>query len=160
MYRLDLADPRLTLPVPVYQVKDKRNERGYLLRDGIEKTDMWNAIESIPFFAIEPEKSSSDLVPIYIVGNDQTVRLTKEPPDENALPLFYALPADGQASENSRVVSLYEYHHHKTGQCRYSTDSALLSDGWIRAKNPLCRVWKTPPEPILLDTKSKPLAAD
>jgi len=157
MYRLDLDDPRLRLPAPVYQVKGEQTERNYLLRDGMEKAGKWNTIETIPFFAVEPKRASDDLVPIYIIGNEQTLRLTAEHPNENASPLFYALPADGPASENPRVVLLYEYRHPKTEQCRYSTDSALLSDGWIRAKNPLCRVWKAPPGPILLDTKAKPV---
>ena len=158
MYRLDLEDSRLTLPVAVYQVKDEEGERDYLLRDGVEIAGKWDAIESVPFFAVEPERGFNDLIPIYSVRNEQTVRLTAKHPNENASPLFYALPVDDPATENPQVVLLYEYRHLETGQCRYSTDPALLSDGWMRAKNPLCRIWKAPPGPLLLDREAKPIA--
>ena len=156
MYRLDLADPRLVLPVPVYQVKDERSERNFLLRDGVEKADMWDAIESIPFFAVEPGRASDDLVPIYTVRNEQTVRLTTKRPDENAPPLFYALLADDPANENPQIVSLYEYRHLETRQYRYSIDPASRQKGWIRKGRPLCCVWKAPPGPLLLDVKANP----
>jgi len=177
MYRLDLADPRLVLPVPVYQVKNEpvgwansvlptRNEKAcatsctpyLMLRDGVEKADMWNAIQSIPFFAVEPERASDDLIPIYTVQNERTVRLTAKHPDENASPLFYALLADYPATENPQVVSLHEYHHLETGQYRYSTDPASRQKGLKRNKSPLCRVWKAPPGSLLLDRKAKPIA--
>jgi hypothetical protein len=48
MYRLDLSDARLALPVPVYKVGER-----YLLRDQVEKENLWGKIESIPFFAFD-----------------------------------------------------------------------------------------------------------
>lgn len=166
MYRLDLDDPRLVLPVAVYQVKDERvgwansvlPTRNYLLRNGVEKSNMWNAVESIPFFAVEPERASDDLVPIYTVRNEQAVRLTPKHPDENASPLFYALPPDDPATENSQVVLLYEYRQTETGQYRYSTDPTSRQKGWISKGTPLCRIWKAPPGTLLLDSTAKPIA--
>ncbi|MFC1633401.1 hypothetical protein ACFL5Z_01055 [Planctomycetota bacterium] len=157
MYRLNLDDPRLVLPVAVYQVKDVQNDRDYLLRDGVEKAGKWDTIESIPFFAVEPERGSNDLVPIYIVGNGQAVRLTVEHPDTTTPPLFCALPPDDPVNENPQIVSLYEYRHLETGQYRYSTDPASRQKGWIRKGTPLCRVWKAPPGPPLLDARAKPI---
>jgi hypothetical protein len=157
MYRLNLDDPRLVLPVAVYQIRDEQTGSNYLLCDGVEKASKWNAIESIPFFAVEPDRASDDLIPIYTVRNEQTVRLTAKHPDENASPLFYALSAGNLANENSQVVPLYEYCHLETGQYCYSTDPASRQKGWIRKGHPLCHVWKAPPEPILLDRKAKPI---
>jgi hypothetical protein len=48
MYRLDLADARLVLPVPVYRVGGR-----YLVREQIERENLWGKIESVPFFAFD-----------------------------------------------------------------------------------------------------------
>jgi len=164
MYQLDLDDPRLVLPVAVYQIQDEQTERDYLLRDGVEKTGKWSAVESIPFFAVEPERAPDDLVPIYaqkgLAADKQTVRLTTERPDTTAPPLFCALPPDDPANEKPHVVSLYEYRHLETGRWRYCTDPASRQEGWIRKGHPLCRIWKAPPGPPLLDAKAKPVTGD
>ncbi len=162
MYRLTLDDPRLILPAPVYQVKDERIERNYLLRNVLDNENKWNAIESIPFFAVEPERTTDNFIAIYTqkipAGNKQTIRLTTKRPDPTATALFCALPPDDQANENPQVASLYEYQHLETNQYCYSTDPASRQKGWIRKGTPLCRVWKAPPGQPLLDRKAKPIA--
>jgi len=159
MYRLNLDDPRLALPVAVYQVRDKRGQRNYLLRDGVEKAASWELIESIPFCAMEPDRPSGDLVPVYAqkvpAESGRPVCLTLERPDQSADPLFYAVPPSEPANENSRIVSLYEYRHADTGQHLYSTKQSSHEEGWTRTENPLCQVWKAPPDPLLLDSKAK-----
>jgi hypothetical protein len=157
MYRLNLDDPRLVMPVAVYQLRDKDNQQEYLLRDGVEKANKWDSIESIPFCAVEPDRASGDLIPIY-ADKGQSLRLTTERPNSSAEPLFYSLPSSKLKSENPYITALYEYHNDKAGQRIYSTNPALEEKGWIRAQNPLCRVWKAPPAPILLDSKAKPTA--
>jgi hypothetical protein len=161
MYRLNLDDPRLVLPVAVYQVTDEQTGRNYLLRDGAEKADRWNAIESIPFFAVEPGRTPGHLIPIYAqkipADTKRIVRLTAERPATTVSPLFYALPPDDSANEKPHIVSLYEYRHLETAQYRYSTDPASRQKGWIRKGHPLCRVWKAPLAPLLLDRKAKPV---
>jgi hypothetical protein len=160
MYRLNLDDPRLALPVAVYHTRDKQDARNYLLRDGVEEAGMWDSVESIPFYAVEPERAFSDLVPLYAQnvpgGNKETICLIVKRPDPSAAPLFYALPPSGPPDENPCVVSLYEYRHADTAQRLYSTNPQLHKKDWIRTDNPLCRVWKTPPAPLLLDSKAKP----
>ena len=160
MYRLNLDDPRLALPVAVYHLRDKQGRRDYLLRDGVEKAGKWNLVESIPFYAVEAERASTDFVPIYAqkipAKNRQTICLTASRPDPSVSPLFYAMPQGGPANKNSCIVFLYEYRHTDTGQRLYSTKPQLQEEGWIRVENPLCRVWKAPPHPHLLDSKAKP----
>ncbi len=172
MYRLNLDDPRLALPVAVYQVRARQDEEDYLLRDGVEKSGKWDFVESIPFYAIEPARADANLVPIYAVRvptkTGQTICLTVKCPDSSASALFYALPPTDLPNENSCIVPLYEYCHADTGQHIYSTEPELRdprlrgdrpapakAGGWIRTENPLCRVWKAP-ETFLLDSKAKP----
>jgi hypothetical protein len=157
MYRLNLDDPRLALPVAVYQIRHQEGQSDYLLCDGVEKANKWDSVESIPFFAVEPKRAHGDLVPIY-VDRERETRLTTERPNPSAEPLFYALPSNGPGSENPCSVSLYEYRQDKTERRIYSTKPALEQKGWTRAQNPFCRVWKAPADPILLDSKAKPTA--
>jgi len=162
MYRLNLADPRLALPVAVYQVHDGSGEKDYLLRDGVEKGNCWDRVESMPFFAVEPARASADMVPLYAqkipAGNAQTVSLTATRPDSSAGPLFYAFPPTHPTNENSCVVSLYEYRNTDTGERLYSTGPQLHKAGFIRTENPLCLVWKAPSDALLLDGKAMPSA--
>jgi len=154
MYRLNLNDSRLALPVAVYQVRDKQGDAKCLLRDGVESAGLLDNVESVPFYAIEPGRASDDLVGIYA----RSAGLGAERPSESAKPLFYAQPASDPAGDNAAIVSLYEYRHTETDQCLYSTDPARRQKGWIRTGQPLCRVWKSPPGPLLLDSEARPAA--
>jgi hypothetical protein len=155
MYRLDLHDPRLALPVAVYQLRDEHGARDYLLGEGVEKTKKWDSVESIPFYAVEPQRAHSDLVPIY-ADKGRAIKLTGKRPNPSAEPLFYALSSSGSDSDNSCIVSLYEYRHTDTGRYLYSTKAQLHQKGWVCTENPLCRVWKTQPETVILDSKARP----
>ena len=115
----------------------------------MEKADLWDTVESVPFYAVEPDRASDDLVPIYA----HDAGLTAERPGESAKPLFFALSRSG---DNAAIVSLYEYRHTETEQRVYSTDPARRQRGWIRTAQPLCRVWKAPPGPLLRDSEAKP----
>jgi len=168
MYRVNLDDPRLALPVAVYEVQSGSGERDYLLRDGVETGSRWDQVKSIPFFAVEPARAHGDLVAVYahkVPGkNGQTVSpqdtphrcLTTECPDPSAKPLFYALASSGGTQENSSVAPLYEYRHTDTGQRQYCTEAQMHKEGWTRVENHLFRVWKAPTHSPLLDTTAKP----
>jgi hypothetical protein len=93
MHRLDLADARLVLPVPVYRVKGR-----YLLRDAIEQENLWDQIESIPFFAFD--RAREGLIPIY--GGDG---LASRPAAGDSAPLFFAMPLE----EKSASANLIEF---------------------------------------------------
>ena len=159
MYRLNLDDPRLVLPVAVYQVRDKQGRSDYLLRDGVEKTNNWDSVDSIPFYAIEPKRAHGELIPIY-TDKGRENRLTLERPNSSDEPLLFALPSSGPESKNPCSVSLYEYRQDKTERRIYSTKPFLQDKGWIRTENPLCRVWEAPQAPLLLEGKAKSAAAD
>jgi hypothetical protein len=165
MYRLNLDDPRLALPVAVYQIRDELvgwansvlPTRNYLLRDGVERENKWDSVESMPFFAFESKRAHKNLIPIY-ADKEREIRLTLECPRPSAEPIFYALPLSEPESENPCITALYEYRNDKTGRRIYSTEPALEEKGWRRMENPLCRVWKSPPAPLLLDRAAKPAA--
>ena len=152
MYRLKLDDSRLALPVAVYQVRDEQGDLKYLLRGGVETAGLWDNVDSVAFYAVEPERASNDLVGIYA----HNAILSTERPDESSEPLFCALSTGGETSDNAAIASLYEYHHTEAGHRQYSTDPAQRQKGWIRTAQPRCRVWKAPPGPLLLDREAKP----
>lgn len=152
MYRLNLDDSRLALPVAVYRIKEQGD---YLLRDSIERANKWDSIESVPFYAFEPERAHGNLIPIY-TDKDQGMRLTTERPYQSAKPVFYALPLSEPESKNSCIVPLYEYYNTATGQRIYSAKPALQKESWTRTHNPLCLVFKATSNPLLLDRKTKP----
>lgn len=156
MYRLNLDDPRLVLPAPVYETKTDDSRRNYRLRDGLEEADAWDAIESIPFYAVDPHRTDGNLVPIYACETDGIVALTPERPPAGVSPLFLALPATPAVRDNRCIVGLFEYHHAVSGQRRYSTRPSWDLEGWKRTASPLCQVWKALPGPVLLDPKASP----
>jgi hypothetical protein len=160
MYRLNLDDPRLVLPVPVYRIRTDAGEYGYLLHDEVEKAGNWNLVQSIPFYAVEPHRAHDKLVGIYArtspADTPRTFSLTLDRSLSSGGPLFYALPASPGPVENSSVKPLYEYRNADTGLLIYSTEPPSGAQRWVRNKDPLCCVWKAPPGALLADSKAKP----
>ncbi len=146
MYRLNLDDPRLVLPVAVYRTQNGAYRPG---RAGARH------MESPAFFAIEPDRAKEGLVGIY-AEDGSNGRLTAERPANEAVPLFLAMPAGESAEKNDALVELYEYRRADSGQVRYEADPQWGREGWERPKEPLCRVWRTPPGPVLLDPQAQP----
>ena len=140
MYRLDLSDPRLDLPVPVYLGADgKLALRGAL--------DLKNARE-IPFFALPPTAKSEGLVAVYADAD----RL-QTAPKAGQNPLFYGAGA-GQTSPD--IAPLYEYA--SGAKHLYSTNANLGRAGFTRAAEPVCRVWRNPSSVMNLDIGARALA--
>jgi len=161
MYRLNLDDSGLALPVAVYHLRDRQGREGYLLRDEVEKTGRWDTVESVPFYAIEPTKAYDGLIPVYAdtisANNGRTISLNVKRSSPSASLLFYALPSSYQKNENSCMTALFEYRHADTGQSLYSTEQQLQEGDWIRTEKPLCLVWKAPSEELIIDSKAKPV---
>jgi hypothetical protein len=154
MYRLDLGDPRLVLPVPVYQV---REGRGYLLGPAVAENDLWSDVESVAFYAVEPGRGDKNLIAIHAEKlPDGGTRLTTEPVEPSAGPLFLAMPPVEPPIANPCVVPLYE-HRHSSGRLVYSTQTRLDGSGWTRGEKPLCRVCRTPSGPMLVDGQARPV---
>jgi hypothetical protein len=137
MYRLSLDDPRLVLPVPVYQVQGR-----YLLREAVEKGNLWDNVESVPFYAIEPNRPRDGVVPVYAEGVPGKL-------------IFCGLSVRDADANNPCIVALYEYRRGGSDRRLYSTDPELMREGWTRSERPLCRVWKSPQTAPLLDGQAK-----
>jgi hypothetical protein len=99
MYRLDLSDSRLELPVPVYLVRRHRLPDRYLLGDELDAQNAWDNIEAAPFFAIPPIYKHDGLIPVFASMSKHRPVLRLQPSSQvgAATPLFYALP-------NTKVV--------------------------------------------------------
>ena len=95
MYRLDLKDPRLYLPVPVYRVTAKGEPATYLTREGIAAQDFWPVVHSIPFFALPKDRKPDRSVPVYRQKIKGKYRLTTNAGGSKSKTgdlLFYGLP--------------------------------------------------------------------
>jgi len=183
MYRLDLADPRLFLPVPIYRVTAEDGSPKYMTREVVEEANAWDRIESVPFFALPPNRALQGLLPISVsLAGGLRAAETEESAAANTLrPLFYALPtvpwsppqkpagqlnggAKGpvgaefitQQEKSPAVLPLYEYQNRRNGVRAYSTDAGLNEAGTSRVGKPLCRVWRNPQSLLLVDRHARP----
>jgi len=162
MYRLKLDDPRLSLPVPVYQVRDAIGRIDYLLREDVDAQNKWPMVEAISFFVIPPNRSYDGLIPIYAgqlsTAAGSTVCLMTSPRAKSQKPIFYALAAEDNsaAAQSPITVLLYEYRSEETGELLYRSDSNLHKEKSTAVPKPICRVWKAPSGPLMLDRQVKP----
>lgn len=122
MYRLTLSDPRLSLPAPVYALKNGL----YAQREQIAAGHLWPAVQSVPFFAVPTGRAHDGLVALYSAGG----KLTLDKPAASSEPLCWVLPLTPAASEKPApsIITL-------------NTASGT----------PLCRVWRNPSSVLTLD---------
>jgi hypothetical protein len=126
MYRLDLALPRLALPVAIWD-----NSPGAI---GASYTRAAVDTRRPAFYALDHPGVST--VPILATNNGLRVGKPGE-----ADPVFHALTAD-MPNPPASTAALHEY------QCGTSRRYSLRTDeawpGYQRAPAPLCRVWRVP----------------
>ena len=137
MYRLNLADPRLDLPVPVYLGAD-----GALALRGAANL---KTARQIPFFALPPSAKPDGLVAIYANGGRlQTAS------KNGGKPLFYGASAD---AKSDAIAPLYEYSD--GARYSYSTDANKKGANLSRNEEPVCRVWRNPSRVMTLDADAE-----
>jgi hypothetical protein len=130
MYRLDLADPRLSLPVPVYGTRDADGrERFATLRD----MPGGKPGGAAAFFACDHPGEGT--VPVYRRA-DGSLQTTGTP-DASGAPVFHALPAD-VAPPPGVTVPLYEVAG-PDGRPVQTLDPDTAAGARV-----VCRVWKCP----------------
>jgi hypothetical protein len=117
MYRLNLNDPGLALPQPVYRVKQENGSSRFLLREGIDAAQAWQRVEGVAFFAVPPRRKLDNAVAVYV--SESGMRTNAPPPGTQ--PLFFALPI----GDTNSTKSLHE----------------LLTD---ESGNAFCRIWTNP----------------
>jgi hypothetical protein len=139
MYLLELADPRLALPVPIYALADgppsALGDRTQLPAEGPDRP--------IAFFA--PDRPLAATVPIYqVTAGEHGPFLTSTPPEGGQLArvAFYALPA-ATANPPAAVCPLYEFRA-ADGRRAYSTAVYWRAPGFGHAGPPIALVWRNP----------------
>jgi len=129
MYRLELDDPRLNLPVPVYERPGDAGSTWSTVRHG-------NAAPR--FFALL--KPAEGTVPIG--WDEKTGRLVGLAKAADAL--FHAA-ADSAELGMDYLLPLHEWTRANQAQTIYSHDGSPPSNGkWKRSEEPLCHVWPLP----------------
>jgi hypothetical protein len=146
MYKLDLADPRLVLPVPIYQLCAERER--FTCRKGAP-VNLISA--SIAFFACD--RPTPGLVPIYSApsGSRSTKLIAGAPttaPEGSAAPVFYALPP-GAAPDRSTVVALHEFVSPDGNERTYAASDDPFRPAFTRIETPVCYVWRNPLSPTI-----------
>lgn len=133
MYRLDLDDARLNLPVAVYRQEAVRGER-LATRDPAAAD---GTIRRVAFFAWERPFDRS--VPVFGVSDESGTTLSvKNESSRQSQPLFYALPPDTE-SIPSGCVGLFELANPR-GKSRYFAGEKT-EPGTQRDSRPICYVW-------------------
>ncbi len=126
MYRLDLSDPRLTLPAPVHPLP-------------------WAKVEGRPAPFCAPDRRGPGLVPAFWeAGTGRlSVGAARDADKAGAKVLFYALPANAE-KPSPATLPLYEWTRDSDGARVYSTDADARPIGYRREPQPVCRVWRNP----------------
>jgi len=140
MYRLDLDDARLALPVPVYQLSEAVEP----LRLGTQ-ADMPDDGRGRPVLFFAPDRPAAGTVPVYDIGERggaTRLRVGGDAPDPGRGPLFYALPAGAEGAP-ATTTPLYEFVAGAGDQRSYSADDAAPA-GFTRTPEPICLVWRSP----------------
>jgi hypothetical protein len=139
MYRLDLADERLVLPVAVYDrghgsdMHGRADQFDWRFAECAERAKF----RAVPFFVLDRAKNGT--IPIYRTGEGDHMLLSLEQ-QRDSKPLFWGLPTDQDAVG---TVPLFEYSAN-SGARRYSIDRALSMKGFKRVDKPVCQVWSSP----------------
>jgi len=95
MYRLDLKDPRLYLPAPVYSLLDSEGNHTYMMRDDIDSLNLWENINEIPFCAVPANRAFDGLLAVFQDMDNGKSSLTEKPSSSKAFvksTIFYGLP--------------------------------------------------------------------
>lgn len=135
LYRLDLDDPRVILPVPVYDLGADVPGRELALKEGLRPGMSRLAA---PFMALDRPRQGALGLGWSAAACANTRRL--EPMNDAAGALFYALPA---SDTSPQTLPLYAYQD-AMGRTVYSTRAELALSGFTRQKEPLARVWENP----------------
>jgi len=141
LYRLDLDDPQVILPVPVYDLGSK--EHPELLGT---KEELTPAHASPPIAFMAPDRPG-DLShqPAYWSGANCEPRRLLFGGEPITPPLFYSIPAATPPSSlQDHHIGLYEHHNPTTNARVYSVDSEATEDGFSSSEEPVAFVWRNP----------------
>jgi hypothetical protein len=146
MYRLDLSDRRLALPVAIYEVVAGLQGPGRLVPSSLlperDQKTRWR----VAFLA--PDHPGIARLPVFErfdSNQGQTLHvgtIGQSADDAGARPLFYVLPAD--SNDQAATLALYEYREETSGRKYYSIESPSRESRAGRSAKVLGRVWRNP----------------
>jgi hypothetical protein len=145
MYRLDLSDRRLALPVAIYEVSGGRGAVRLVSNQGLSRTRATEP-SRVAFFA--PDRPGIGTLPVYeqldSAGHQTLLVGTRERPAEgiDSEPLFFILP-DDHSGQGGATARLYEYPN-GTGGNRYSLQTPGTGVRSASGARVLGRVWRNP----------------
>ncbi len=143
MYKLNLADPRLDLPVAVYRIagEGSQGERFSTLRGSVRRDGRGlDGRRIAAFFA--SERSGAGTIPVY-AATASGEGLTLEKPTPRAEPVFFAIdPA--AAKPPAATVPLKRFVSPDGERTVHAVDSASVPAGYHEEKTPFVRVWPNP----------------
>ncbi len=146
MYKLDLADERMIMPVAVYS--DPGGNIAYKTKYKIEEKDLQQFKEYIKprFFAFDCQ--SSGTIPIYRITNNKTGTIILESKNDlqenvSCEIAFYAYNCEYN-NLNPMILPLWEYINKSDAKRFYSTDKESSDKNYSRSPKPICNVFKNP----------------
>jgi hypothetical protein len=146
MYRLDLSDRRLALPVAIYEVHSGRDAVRLVAKTGLTEPRE-TPQRPVAFFA--PDQPGIATLPVYghddpKVGQTLSVGTGGLSEDGRELrPLFYILPTD-YPEPGAATVRLYEYADGPGERRSYSVHPPGTGNRSARGAKILGRVWRNP----------------
>lgn len=138
MYRLELSDERLALPLP-FAAAEQGIPKRLPGRDSRAEDFPW---DGIAFMALD--RAGRDAVPVFVEDHSTGARLRvgSRSKAEEGTPLFFALPADRKELPVT-ATPLWEFRDER-GSLAYSIDRNGKRPGFARQDKPLCVVWRMP----------------
>jgi hypothetical protein len=147
MYQLDLADPRLALPVAIYEVPSSQGQAARLVAGNSHDDRESTPPRRVAFFA--PDREGVASLPVYESydsKNGQNLRIgsgDRSPIGSSVRPLFYLLPADVK-DYTAATIPFYEYQEEGGNGRFYSVDSRSPPGRERYRSRILGRVWRNP----------------
>ena len=137
MYKLDLSDPRLVLPVAVYRSRDDRDHVRFATG---RRTAADQAAAEIAFFALDRPRPGAVPIRAETAPGGHLRLSATSPPDAagsaTSSIAFYALPPDAP-DPPATTVPLYELAGADGQSWTYTTDLSFH-----KRIPPICRIWK------------------
>ncbi len=147
MYQLDLSDPRLALPVAIYEVPTGGEALARLVPREADRKRLAMSLRKVAFFA--PDREGIATLPVYEENDAKGSQILRvgssgqRPDPSGKPPLFFLLPADIK-DYTSASTPLYEFQEEGGAARVYSTDRRIPQGRARWTSRVLGRVWKNP----------------
>ncbi len=140
MYKLDLSDPRLAIPAPVFELS-----RGLPERFGMQRqAGPGPGGKEIAFFALKrPVEGKTVAVCRGKTQQGGYFLQVGAAPEDRRTVVLHALPVDAKPRPKT-VRPLYEFSSPRDNRRAYSTDPSWSAPGFDRKGRAICLVWPNP----------------